>query len=217
LGLVRSKAREVNAQMTLDMESLFIFGNLLLEQWTYVIFLLVGEKDLKMCDYSKLVTTLQSKKDNGLLQLLWDHHHMDMVWLYFQLRSFRNMFIEHIKAPWQQGTSRQAYWGDFRLSTPSPVGWIDENEIERMIRKVAYLAPSWAIVLRPVWNKHNILQLLEIIFYHIDGIKERGEQNKAWEVWKKVSGWTPSYDKVACWVSARIDSGKRESRKYEKR
>lgn len=197
LGSIQLKEYEATQQMKLDMESLFIFGNLLLEQWTYVILHLVGQIDLKMQDFSKLVTTLQSKENNGLLQPLWENHLHDMIWLYYQLRSFRNMFIEHVKAPWQRGTSRESFGDNFRLATPSPVNWIDEYEIERLIRKVAYLAPSWGRVLKTTWNKNNIRQLLEIIFYHIDSIKEHAQREKVWEVWKKVGGWTPSYDMIA--------------------
>lgn len=194
---VQRKAHEANEQMKLDMESLFIFGNLLLEQWTYVILYLVGESNLKDQNFSKFVTTLQSRKDKGLLQALWDNHHADMTWLYYQLRSYRNVFIEHVKAPWQRGTSRDMFGDNFRLATPSPVGWIDEIEIERLIRKLAYLAPTWVTVLRTTWNKNNIRQLLEIIFYHIDTIIEHPQREKVWEVWEKVGGWTPSYDMIA--------------------
>ncbi len=197
LQVVRNKEREANEQMKLDMESLFIFGNLLLEQWTYVIHYLIGETNLKERDFSKLVTTLQSKQNNGLLQPLWDNHYEDLIWLYYQLRAFRNIFIEHIKSPWQNGTSRETYGDSFRLATPSPVGWIDEVEIEKKIRKIAYLAPQWAKRNPAVWNQNNIRQLLEVIFYHIDGVGDRGKQEKVWEVWRQVGGWTPSYDMIA--------------------
>src|SRR2546426_2276184 len=89
LQAVVQQANTVHQQMKLDMESLFLFGNLLLEQWTYVILYLVGERDLKMHDFSKLVTTLQAKEEKGLLLPLWQQHHNDMIWLYYQLRSFR--------------------------------------------------------------------------------------------------------------------------------
>lgn len=194
---VRQKSQEANEQMKLDMEALFIFGNTLLDQWTYVMLHLVGESNLKMQDFSKFVTTLQSRKDNGLLQPLWNNHHHDLIWLYYQLRNFRNVFIEHVKAPWQRGTLRQVYGEDFRLASPSPVDWIDNDEIERMIRKIAYLAPTWAKPQHMTWNKNNIRQLLEIIFYHIDSIPDRASQEKVWAVWKQVGGWTPSYDMIA--------------------
>lgn len=195
---VVQKSHEVNQQMKLDMESLFIFGNLLLDQWARVISYLVGSNQPEDFDFVKLVNYLQKKTgDKGLLQPLWDNHANDMLWLLYQMRNYRNIFIEHIKEPWQRGTGRQTYGDDFRLGSPSPPGWLREEEIEQAVKKIRYLAPPWTKPPYTDWFDQYPRQLLEVIFFFIDEVKEQENREKIWNVWKKVGGWTFSYDMIA--------------------
>jgi hypothetical protein len=183
--------------MKLDMESLLIFGNLLLEQWTFVIHYLIGEKVTKEIDFAKLMTTLQTKEDKGLLQSLWDNHHKDMLWLLYQIKNYRNIFVEHLREPRQRGTSMFTYGDDFRLASSSPVDWISQDELEKTVKKIRYLAPKWAKSSNTDWYTKHPRQLLEVIFFYIDEIKELHQREEVWTVWKKVGGWTFSYDLIA--------------------
>jgi hypothetical protein len=162
-----SKSLGIHQQMKIDMETLFIFGNLLLEQWTYVILYLIGEEVTKEADFAKLMTRVQKKGDHGLLQPLWDKHHKDMLWLLYQIRNYRNIFIEHPRSLTQRGTSMFTYGDDFKLE--SSVYWISQDEIEKTVKKIRYLAPQWAKSTEIEWYTQQPRQLLdrECAFYRI--------------------------------------------------
>ena len=179
------------------MEALYIFGNLLLDQWAYVIGYLIGDNDPTTFNFRKLIEQVQKRGNKGLLEPFWQKHRNDILWLFYQLRMYRNIFIEHVRLPWQRGTSREAYGDDFSLSSPIAVGWIDEDEVENEIRSIENLAPLWARSPYMNWHKGNIRQLLQITFYHIDNIEKQTDREKVWQVWEKVGGWTPSYDLAA--------------------
>ena len=197
LGLVRRKAQEASDQMKLDMESLFIFGNLLLDHWACVISYLTGDKQPESFDFFKLTNQLQKKGDKGLLQPLWDNQSKDLLWLLYQIRNYRNIFIEHIRAPWQRGTGRETYGDSFRLASSAPIDWISQDEIEQSVKKIRYLAPQWAKPPYSAWFDQHSRQLLEIIFFFIDEVKEQEDREKVWNVWKKLGGSIFSYDMIA--------------------
>ena len=192
-----SKSIGIHQQMKIDMETLFIFGNLLLEQWTYVILSLIGEEVTKETDFAKLMTRLQKKGDHGLLQPLWDKHHQDMLWLLYQIRNYRNIFVEHPRSPTQRGTSMFTFGDDFRLTSSALPDWISQDEIEKTVKKIRYLAPKWAKSPEIEWYTRHPRQLLEIIFYYIDEIEEPAQREEVWTAWKKIGGLTFSYDMIA--------------------
>ena len=89
------------------------------------------------------------------------------------------------------------YGDDFRLSSPAPLDWIGEDEIEKEVKKIRYLAPSWAKSSETDWYTKHPSQLLEVIFFFIDEIKELPQREAVWTVWRKLGGWTFSYDMIA--------------------
>jgi hypothetical protein len=193
--LVWDKYVAVNQRMKLDMESLFIFGNLLLDHWAIVTAYLVGKTHPEDLNFFKLADQLQGRGDKGLMQPLWANHHKDILWLLYQIRNYRNIFIEHMRDPWQRGTSMLTYGNDFRLSSPAPPDCIGEDEIEKEVKKIRHLAPHWAR--NSEWYRKYPRQLLEVIFFYIDEIKEKQQREEVWTVWKKLGGWTFSYDMIA--------------------
>jgi hypothetical protein len=198
LQVVVQKRSELHQQLKLDMESLFIFGNLLLDQWAYVIGYLVGYKEPEKFNFVSMTYHLQSKGDKGLVEPLWNNHYSDILWLFYQIRNYRNIFIEHVTGPWQRGTAMETYGDSFRLGSPSPVGWMSDEKIEQAVNQIRHLAPEWAR--RPGaldWYTKYPHQHLEIIFFYIDGINEQHQREEVWNVWKKVGGWTCSYDMIA--------------------
>ena len=197
LQAVVQKQSEVQQQMKLDMESLFIFGNLLLDQWSHVIGYLVSDGEPEKFNFVSMTYQLQKKGDKGLLEPLWSNHHNDILWLFYQIRSYRNIFIEHVTSPWQRGTLMETYGDSFRLGSPSPVDWISQEEIEQEVNKIRHLAPQWAQNPQITWYTQSARQMLEIIFFYIDEIIEQHEREEVWNVWKRLGGWTFSYDIIA--------------------
>jgi hypothetical protein len=193
--LVWAKYVEVNNKMKLDMESLFIFGNLLLDHWAIVGAYLVGKEQPEDINFFRVADELQGKGDKGLLQPLWVNHHKDILWLLYQIRNYRNNFIEHIRVPWQRGTSMSGNNADFSLGSPAPPDYIGEDEIEKEVNKIRHLAPYWTK--SSEWYRKYPRQLLAVTFFYIDDIQEKQQREKVWKVWEKVGGWTCSYDMIA--------------------
>lgn len=191
LQIVVDRYHDVHHQMRLDMESLFIFGNLLLEHWARLILYFIGELPGEHLDFVQFMNRMQKKGDKGLLQPLWDNQRKDMLWLLYQIRNYRNIFIEHLRQPVQRGSSMRANGDDFRLSSPTPPDVMTDDQIQEAVRKIRYLAPSWT---KTEWYTRYPRSLLEVMFYYIDEIMEQNEREKVWAVWKRVGGWTFSYD-----------------------
>jgi len=176
---------------------ILLFRRECLDQWAIVMAYLVGKKQPENCNFFRLADQLQGRGDKGLLQPVWDTHHKDMLWLLYQIRNYRNIFIEHVTSPWQRGTSMETYGDSFSLGSPAPVGWITQDEIEQAVKKIRYLAPEWARSPEIAWYTNHPRQLLEIIFFYIDEIKEKQQREDVWDVWKILGGWTFSYDMIA--------------------
>lgn len=192
-----SKHHELTEQMKLDMESLYVFGNLLLDQWAYMISYLVGTNNPDSFNFHALYDEMSSNKNKGLLSLLWGRHRKDIYWLYYQPCSYRNIFIEHVRRPWQRGNTMSVYGDDFNLFIPTPPGWLDDKQIQQSIKDIYYLAPK-ALKDMPddYWEEKKLRRVLELTFNQIDRIEEKAGREKAWDVWKVVGGSTPSYDVV---------------------
>lgn len=192
------KQDALRSQMKLDMESLYIFGNLVLDQWAHLIAYLAGLKEPEEFTFNRLVSLLQAKNYAGILKPLWGRQYRDILWLYYQLRFFRNIFVEHLKRPWQRGSTMSVFGEDFNLLIPTPPGWEDEGAIQAELQSISQYAPKWLKdAPDDYWEKRNPRRVLEITFMHIDEIPEQTARDRVWKVWSRVGGSTPSYEIVA--------------------
>lgn len=196
------KIDELQNQMKQDMESLCIYGNLLLDQWSYTIGYIAGieslrQKDGSTTDFNALVNTLQKKGYNGELLDFWAKHKKDIVWLYFHLRFFRNVFIEHVRKPWQMGNTMGVYGDDFSFHIPAAVGYVKPEDEKKMLEEIYPLSPQ---KLRDMpddyWEKKNLKRVLEVTLYHIDEIDKQSDRDKIWNTWAQLGGSTQSYDVI---------------------
>jgi hypothetical protein len=198
LQKVWQKGQVVHQQMKLDMESLYIFGNLLLDQWAHIVGYVINDPDPKKFSFATFVDKVQQKGDKGALEPFWLKHREDILWLFYQLRMYRNVFIEHMRVPRQRGTGGSVSGHDFNLFSPTSIGWLEVSQIEEKVMSIFSLAPHY-IKLAPadIWRSANMRNLLEEIFYNIDQIVEQADREKVWNVWNEVGGLTPSYDVIA--------------------
>ena len=198
LQKVYQKSQEVHNQMKLDMESLYIFGNLLLDQWAHIVGYVINDPDPKKFSFATFVDKVQKKGDKGALEPFWQKHGQDILWLFYQLRMYRNVFIEHMRVPRQRGTNRSTNGHDFKLFSPTSIGWLEDSQIEEKVMSIFSFAPHY-IKFAPVdiWRSGNRRNLLEEIFYNIDQITEQADREKVWNVWNEIGGLTPSYDVIA--------------------
>lgn len=197
LNKIMNQNHDLTESMKLDMESLYIFGNLVLDQWSLVTAYISGMPDPEKVNFRFLVEQLQSKKYKGILSKFWETHKRDLVWLYYQLRFYRNTFVEHVDRPWQRGNTGSVYGHDFNLFIPSPPGWHSDEKIKKDLEGILHLSPDWIKnASDDYWEKKNLKRTLEIIFNQIDNIEEFTDREMVWNVWRKVGGSTPSYEVI---------------------
>lgn len=207
LQVVYRRNDNLRNQMRQDMESLFIYGNLLLDQWSYVISYIAGyevPKDKKEIDSGKidlnfagLLNLLQAKRYKGELAQFWSTHKKDIIWLNFHLRAYRNIFVEHMRKPWQRGTTMASYGDDFNFHIPAPAGYVDEVEKKKILQDVYKLAPKRLKDMPDdYWEKKNLHRVLEVTLYYIDELDNQSDRDKVWEAWHKLGGSAPSYDTI---------------------
>ena len=238
LNNLLNRISELTEQMKQDMESLYIYGNLLLDQWSYLIGYIAGyevpertrregelsfrnfadlfadentKKELKNfwkthkgevpegheMNFLGLLSLLQSKDYKGELSDFWTTHKKDIIWLNFHLRFFRNVFIEHLRKPWQRGNTMGVYTDDFNLHIPAAVGFIKPEKEKKILEEIYPLSPQR---LRDMpddyWEKKNLKRVLEVTLYFIDELENQNDREKVWKAWDTIGGSTPSYDVI---------------------
>lgn len=194
LQRISSEENKLTTLMRMDNESLYVFGNLMLDQWAYNIAYGLGLKDARLYTFHHLVSQLQKNNINPRLKLFHERHFKDAVWLYYQLRFYRNNFIEHIDRPWQRGSTMSTFGDDFEFFIPTPPGWIPDEKQQEMFATIEHLIPEWVKGLPDDhWQKKS-RPTLEAILKNIDAIPKQEDREKVWNVWKEIGGSTVSFD-----------------------
>ena len=187
---------EINSYAQLDLESLYMFGVTLLDQWSLQALCIGNLQTKRKHPFDELVHSLEF--DKGLvLQPLWSKLKVKILWLYYQIKFYRNRFIVHANTPLQRGTNRSVYGEEFKLHTPTPPGWLDEEKLDNEIRKILYLAPEYIQRAKDdYWEKSRPGALIESIFDNIGNIDNKKDQDKAVELFSKKGGMTPSFHAI---------------------
>ncbi len=197
MRILWKKEQTISEQMKIDLESLYIFGNVLLDHWTKMLFSVAG-KNPSECTFNKLYKELSISEYNGSLLFLWERHREDITWIYYHLRQYRNFFIEHLDRPIQIGHSMSTFGDDYNFFTPASPNSISEKEKNDELMSVNHLAPEW-LKNAPdeYWEKKNKHRVLEVTFNNIDKISEPEDCERVWKVWKKLGGSTTSYIEIS--------------------
>lgn len=188
---------ELVAQMKLDFESLYVFSNMLLDQLAHVIAYCVGADDPEAWNFHRLTMTLQAANP-GTLARFSERHLRDVLWLFYQIRFYRNVFVEHVRRPWQRGQTMTVAGEDFSFFIPTPPGWLSTREQrDALDRALTIESPTVARLPKGSWERANPGRRLEIAFHHIDEIPRQTDREALWEVWSRIGGSTPSFHVVA--------------------
>lgn len=203
---------ELTGYMKMDLESLYVFGGMLLDQWAMQLIYLGGlmNKSRRQKPFVGLVEVFESEEQT-LLDPVRDAVLRPARWLYWQLRFYRNRFIIHSNRPWQRGTTRSLQGTDFNLFTPSPPGWlsdIEEEEINQEVYSYLPLAPK-AIRDAPddYWQKKSARALLEVLFNHISDIEDAEKRKRIAHLFGRVGGSLPSFQTVAANLLSLVRDG----------
>lgn len=193
---VMRQSGDITEHMKLDMESLYIFGGILLDQWAMQAIAVGNIPCPKQHPFRELVDYLD-QNPNGTLEPVWTAARDAMLWLYYQLRFYRNRFIVHANRPWQRGTTRSVYGDDFNLFTPTPPGWLDDKSIDAEIMSLLPLAPE-RLRTAPddYWEKARPGRLLELLFDNITQYPKE-DREKISKLFGKKGGSTPSFQVLA--------------------
>lgn len=194
---IMKREGEINGYMQLDLESLYIFGGILLDQWS-IQAIAVGNLSLnKNYPFVELLKFFE-KGNKSLLDQIWHELKKEMLWLHYQLRFYRNRFIVHANRPWQRGTTRSVYGEDYNLHTPTPPGWIDDKKLDEEIKKLIHLAPEH-IQKAPddYWEKARPGALIERIFDNIGNLDKKENRERVARIYGQKGGSTPTFQVLA--------------------
>lgn len=111
-------ARDETAKaIKVDFEALYLFGSILLDQWSVFAAYLRGLPSPSPSTFHRIVSTVEQNQSAGPLRALWPLRSV-MRWLTFQIRYYRNVFIVHVDRPIQQGFTRSTHCDEFQLFRP---------------------------------------------------------------------------------------------------
>lgn len=173
--------------MKLDFESLYMFGGVLLDQWALLAIAVGNIPCPKQHPFRELVDFLD-ENPSTVLAPLWEAVKDDALWLYYQLRFYRNRFIVHANRPWQRGTTRTVYGNDFNLFTPTPPGWLNDEALDVEIFSLMSLVPRGFEHERPA-------RLIEVLFDLIPQFKKPDRKSIS-RLFGKKGGSTPDFKRV---------------------
>jgi hypothetical protein len=190
---VTRQSRMLSIQMRIDFESLYMFGGVLLDQWALVA-ARVGSLPIKgKHPFRELVVMLESGTF-GDLRTLWSVARKEALWLHYHVRHYRNCFVVHGNRPWQRGTSQVLGRVDFRLFTPTPIGWNDEADLDRKIVDLVPFAPEH---IRDSWAGGGPRGLLRMLFEEIASIERADVRERVARLYGEIGGSTPSFQEIA--------------------
>lgn len=193
--------------MKQDLETLFLFGNILLDQWSILTAYIVGLKKPEEFSFHILVEKLESGEVK-ITKELWQRRAKEMLWLDYQLRFYRNKFIVHANRPWQRGTTRSVYGEDFNLYNPTPPGWLDDEDINKKIKELVNLVKGYfRNVGNDYWIKESPKSLIEYIFNHIGEVSKKEDREKVSGLYKKIGGLTPTFQIIGKNLLQFVDAG----------
>lgn len=187
----------VNGLAQLDSESLYIFGQILLDQWSLLAIAVANIPVKKVHPFVELIAYLEENPD-CLLKPIWDKYSSRMLWLHFQVRFYRNRFIVHANRPWQRGTTRSVWGEEYNLHTPTPPGWLDDKKLDSEIRELLPLTPPRIRDAQDdYWEKARAGRIIEVLFQDIGSISRKADREKIAELFGKKGGSTPTFQVIA--------------------
>ncbi|MDZ7725707.1 MAG: hypothetical protein U5R06_23495 [candidate division KSB1 bacterium] len=203
LQIPENKAEELknykdrSRHLKTDFESLYLFGNILLDQWSLSVAYATGQDRPNKFSFFYLVNLLENPNYAGILQHLWENQYQMLLWLNSQIRFYRNKFIVHSRRPWQRGETHTLLGSDYKLFIPSPPGWLDDESINDKIKDLIPIAKK---ILEKkseqYWAKVKPRYLLEELLDRIGQIKNKNERDKIRELVAKYGTLTPTFQIV---------------------
>lgn len=201
LQAVYQRESKLTELMRLDMESLLILGNMTLDQLALFLKLrhqIPGSLNNWKYPFSELYRQIiNAQNQDATIVSLRGSLERDIWWLQFNVRSYRNTFIEHLDRPWQRGSSRPVYTEGFSFFIPTPAGSLTDVEERSISDAVEHLLPDGLRNLPSDHWQRQPRSIVQWLVQHIDTIALASEREKVGEAWEKIGGETVSYEVMA--------------------
>ena len=196
LQSVLQERNNLVTKMRIDLESLYIYGNLILDYWASIIGYLYNLPGYSTWQhpYTKLHDLVVAASPPAALQPLISAHSSDIYWLNYNLRLYRNGFIEHLDRPVQRGASTPTFQLGFSLHMPVAVGQVSPAEKSQLLSSVSHIAPQFTVGrAQGFWQRQPDL-VLQWMFHGIDSIASHNDRKLVSDAWRKLGGETVSYE-----------------------
>jgi hypothetical protein len=196
LQIVLQERNSIVTKMRIDLETLYIYGNLILDYWASIVGFIYSLPGLTNWQhpYTELHSIIVSANPPLSLQTLITSQGNDIFWLNYNLRLYRNGFIEHLDRPVQRGASTPTYRLGFSFHIPVAVGQISATEKARVLSSIAHIAPQFTQGKAPEFWQRQPELVLQWMFHGIDMITNHSDRKLVSDVWRKLGGETVSYD-----------------------
>jgi hypothetical protein len=199
LQTVLQEQHSIITKTQLDLEAFYIFGTLVLNHWASLVgsmYQLQGAASWRH-PYTSLQNIVTSVAPPPTLLTFIQRHGRDMIWLHYNLRIYRNGFIEHLDRPMQRGATNPVYQLGFSLSMPAAVGSVTPAEEARLHISIAHITSQFMSNIPADDWRRKPRGALQIAFHHIDEIALPGDRELVAEVWRRFGGETVSYEVLA--------------------
>ncbi len=182
--------------MRIDFEALYIFGGLLLDQFSILAAYTTGIARPEKFSFNDLVEKVETGQSEEL-KIFWNKSAEDMIWLFYNLKRFRNRLIVHRNRPWQKGTEALAYGDEFCLYLPSPPGWLDDEKLDEEVHNLFGIYKElFSDADEQKFRNTKPDTLLATLFDHIGKIRDREDRNTVSGLFFKKGGASPSFQVV---------------------
>lgn len=195
--------------MRLDMESLLILGNMTLDQLALFLKLrhqIPGSLSNWKYPFSELHRQIiNTHNQDTTITSLRSSLERDIWWLQFNVRSYRNTFIEHLDRPWQRGSSRPVYVEGFSFFIPTPAGSLTDVEERSISDTVEHLLPDGLRNLPSDHWQRKPRAIVQWLVQHIDTVTSASDREAVGNAWERIGGETVSYEVIARRILAMLE------------
>lgn len=194
VSLLMIRGDQITRVLKFDLESLFHFGSVLLDQWSLCVAYLAGKPTPEEHTFHGLVRSLDEPTLDHVLTPIAATLRAEARWLQFWMRTYRNRFVVHADRPWQRGTTSRLIGDEFNLFTPSPPGWENDEQLDAEILTAIRLAPEWLQRKdADYWERSHPARLLERIVENIGSLDRHADRERVAHLAGRKGLSTPTF------------------------
>lgn len=185
---------DLDGRMKLDLESLYVFGWVLLDQWSLLAREATGATFKGDYPFGRMIDSLDEPASR--LARVAEAAGRDMIWLFYQLRVVRNTFVVHSDRPWQRGTNRSVGGDSFHFFIPKPVAWpVPDDSLARVAMLRAAAPPRVASQLARVEQSRGVApaDVLDRMLDAIDEIEDVSVRDEVYSLFRILGGATATF------------------------